>query len=78
MSTLDDRVQQAQEHLSSIAEDGSYIHDIIELLDELYALQHEAKQHPETPCLSASREEQRKAQIAYGKRPVVDWGNHCS
>jgi len=78
MSTLDDRVQQAQEHLSSIAEDGSYIHDIIELLDELYALQHEAKQHPETPCLSASQEEQRKAQIAYGQRCVAAWGNYSS
>ena len=77
MSTLDDRVQQAQDYLSSIAEDGSYIHDIVELLDELYALQHQAQQHHETPYVSASRDEQRKAQIAYGQRCAA-WASHSS
>ena len=77
MSTLDDRVQQAQDYLSSIAEDGSYIHEIVELLDELYALQHQARQRHETPYVSASRDEQRKAQIAYGKRCAA-WASHSS
>jgi hypothetical protein len=78
MNTLDDRVQQAQDHLSSIAEDGSYIHDIIELLDELYALIPRPFDSEELIQSTSPSEEQIKAQIAYGKRCAAAWGNHSS
>lgn len=38
MKSLDDRVEEAQEAIADVAEPGSMLDSVIDLLDELYAL----------------------------------------
>jgi hypothetical protein len=75
MSALDQKVQQAQDYLASIAEDGSYMHEVIDLLDELYALTQQAAPQENLSHVSELSDEQVKAQIAYGKRCAAAWTN---
>lgn len=43
MKSKDERIQEAQDHLRSIAPSGSYLHAIADLMDEMYA---DAYGHP--------------------------------